>query len=380
MGSDSAAALGYAVEYLSGKREIHGMGSPAFTISVDDPAQLDRVLTGESYGAALGFIHREFDVSGDLVAALHLRQLLSRPLWRDRLLNLAARFAPTRLETWFQGRKRAARNIRFHYDVPTPFYQAFLDSHLVYSAADFQDAAWSLDQAQQSKLKGICEDLELRAGERFLDVGCGWGGLLLYAVQNYGVRATGCTLSRNQCKFGRSQIHARGLEDAASIEELDYRDLSGRFDKIASVGMFEHVGRHRLGEYFRTIYSLLESGGRFFNSGIVRPQNVTDDAQTWFVLKRVFPGGELVHLSDVMRAAESAGLEILRVKSLRADYARTCREWVDRLRRNEDVCVPLVGEETYRTWLLYLAGSAANFDDNITSVYSVLMRKPSANR
>jgi cyclopropane-fatty-acyl-phospholipid synthase len=351
------------------------MEPPAFTISVADRPQLERVLKGDVYSAAFGFIRREFDISGDLVAALHLRQDLSHPGWRDRFLALAARFSPARIETWFQGRKRAAENIRFHYDVPTPFYEAFLDSHLVYSAAAFQDAGWSLDQAQEAKLKQMCEALELRAGERFLDVGCGWGALVAYAADCYKVRATGCTLSRKQYQFGRSLIRLRGLENLASIQELDYRDLSGRFDKIASVGMFEHVGRHRLGGYFRKVYSLLESGGKFLNSGIVRPQNVVDGAETWFLLKRVFPGGELVHLSDVVRAAEKAGLEILRVESRRTDYARTCREWVVRLRQNENVCVRLVGEETYRTWLLYLAASAANFDADTTNVFSVLMRK-----
>lgn len=375
MENSIATALPYAVQYPSGKRELHGKEPPAFTISVADQTQLERVLTGEAYSAALSFIRREFEISGDLVAAIALRQGLAHQGWRDRLLNLAARFSPARLETWIQSRKQAAENIRFHYDVPTPFYQAFLDSHLVYSAADFKDAAWSLDQAQESKLKQICEDLELSPGERYLDVGCGWGALVTYAADNYKVRATGCTLSRNQCQFARSLVQAHGLENAVSIQELDYRDLSGTFDKISSIGMFEHVGRHRLGQYFRKIYNLLERGGKFFNSGIVRPQNVEDDAQTWFLLNRVFPGGELVHLADVISTAETADLEILRVETLRTDYARTCREWVDRLRRNEDICVRFVGEETYRTWLLYLAASAANFDANTTSVFSVLMRK-----
>lgn len=376
MSSTVATAFDYAVEYPSGKRELHGNGSPAFTLSVKNPAQRDRVLTGEGYAAALGFIHHDFDVSGDLVAALHLRQFLSRPLWRDRLLNLLSRLAPSRLETWFQGRRRAARNIRFHYDVPTPFYQTFLDARMVYSAADFEDPRWTLEQAQESKLKGICEDLDLRPGERFLDIGCGWGALLLYAAEHHQVRAAGCTLSRNQFDFARALTGARGLGDAVTIREADYRDLSGRFDKISSIGMFEHVGRHRLQAYFQKVESLLESGGLFFNSGIVRPQNISDDAQTWFVLKRVFPGGELAHLSEVIRAAESAGLEILRIKTLRNDYARTCREWVERLRQNETRCIQLAGEETYRTWLLYLAGSSANFDNNTTTVYSVLMQKP----
>ncbi len=376
MGNRATATFDYAVEFPSGEREIHGAEPPAFTISVDDREQLQQVLTGEDYAAALGFIHGDFDISGDLVAALQLREGLPHPSWRGRLWNLAVHLSPARLETWIQGRARAAKNIQFHYDLPTEFYDAFLDSRHVYSAADFRVADWTLEQAQESKIKHICEDLELQSGNRFLDVGCGWGALLVYAAENYGVRGTGCTLSHNQCQFGQALVAERGLGNSVSIQEMDYRDLTGPFDKISSVGMFEHVGRHRMAAYFRKIYSLLGRGGMFFNSGIVRPRKMADDAQTWFVLKRVFPGGELVHLADVIKNAENAGFEILRVKTLRADYARTCREWVDRLRKKEKECIRLVGEETYRTWLLYLAGSAANFGDNTTSAFSVLMRKP----
>jgi cyclopropane-fatty-acyl-phospholipid synthase len=246
---------------------------------------------------------------------------------------------------------------------------------LIYSAALFEDPSWQLDQAQQARLKRICEDLDLRADQRFLDVGCGWGGLLVYAADSRRARATGCTLSHNQYEFANSLIHARGLEQRASVQELDYRDLWLRFDKIASIGMFEHVGRWRLGQYFRKIYSLLERGGMFLNSGIVRPENVTDNSQTWFLLRRVFPGGELAHLSEIVRAAEGAGFGIVRIESLRKHYARTCQEWVRRLCQNMDKCVGLVGEQTYRTWLLYLAASAVNFEAGTTDVFSILMEK-----
>ena len=364
------------MEYASGKREIHGSSPPAFTISAADESQFERILKGNAYRAALGFVRGKFRISGDLIAALRLRQTYSQCSLLEGLYAAAARLAPARMETWFQSRQRAAANIRFHYDVSNAFYATFLGSHMVYSAARFRDAAWPLDRAEEAKLDEICEDLELRRGDRLLDVGCGWGSVLVHATERFHVNAFGCTLSHNQYEYTKSLIHARGLEQSAEVEERDYRDVSRRFDRISSIGMFEHVGRHRLASYFRKIYSLLERGGLFLNSGIVRPETVGNGAQTWFLLRRVFPGGELAHLSDVVRAAESAGFSIRKVESLRLDYARTCQEWVARLRRNRDTCVGLVGAEIYRTWLLYLAASAVNFESGQTDVFSIVMSKP----
>ncbi|HTS29915.1 MAG TPA: cyclopropane-fatty-acyl-phospholipid synthase family protein [Bryobacteraceae bacterium] len=370
-----AATVGYAVEYRSGQKELCGEGPPAFTILVPDRQTLEHVLKDNSYAVALSYIHGEFDISGDLVAALQVRHHHSRRGFLDFFWSLAARFAPRRIETWFQSRERAARNIRFHYDASNDFYGTFLDSNFVYSAGYFDHANWSLEEAQQAKLEGICKRLDLHPGERFLDVGCGWGGLLLHAVEHYSVHGVGCTLSRSQYTFTESTIHIRGLDHSATVKEIDYRDLTGRFDKIASIGMFEHVGRRRLSKYFAKIYSLLESGGLFFNSGVTRPQSVTGDAQTCFLQRRVFPGGELAHLSDVIRKAEGAGLTVLNVQSLRKHYARTCREWVERLRQRKEACVGLVGDETYRTWLLYLSASALSFETGQTDVFSILMTR-----
>lgn len=372
---ERAASIGYAVEYTSGEREIYGRGPQWFTLHLKDKSHLHRLLTGSTYSAALEYIHGRIDISGDLVAALRFRQARARPGFRDWLWSIAARFSPVRLETWFQGCRRAARNIRFHYDVSNGFYEAFLDSRMVYSAARFESESESLDQAQETKLRQICEDLNLHPGERFLDIGCGWGALLAYAAGHYRVNATGCTLSHSQYEFTDALIHSHRLEGFASVEEEDYRDVNRRFDKISSVGMYEHVGRHRISHYFRKVHDLLERGGLFLNSGIVRPEAVRSDPQTWFLLRRVFPGGELPHLSQVMRAAENAGFAIIRLESLRHAYARTCEQWVARLRRNRDTCIGLVGRETYRTWLLYLAASAVSFDAGSTDVFSILMSR-----
>src|SRR5215469_6626172 len=232
MDTGSAPLAPYAVEYRSGERVIHGSGSPAFTISAANQSRLRRFLKSDAYSAGRAFIRGELDVSGDLIAALRLKKSYPPSGLLHVLWTAAARFSPARLETWLQSRNRAARNIRFHYDVSNEFYRQFLDERMVYSEAYFRDPNWSLEKAQEEKLDKICRDLELHSGERFLDVGCGWGALLLRAVEGYGAQATGCTLSRQQYQFVVSLLEERGLQNRVRVRETDYRNISERFDKI----------------------------------------------------------------------------------------------------------------------------------------------------
>ena len=364
----------YALEFQSGERQVRGQGPPAFTLSLTDEEQFRRILNGDDYAVALAFIQGKFDVQGDLAAALRFKRRHSRKRF-PKFLRLAGHWVPARLESWFQTRRRAAENIRFHYDVSNEFYQNFLDSRMVYSAACFEDPDWTLEQAQAARLNQICEHLDLRPGDRFLDVGCGWGGLLTHAAAYYKVYAVGCTLSHKQFEYVSKLIGRRGLEKRATVVESDYRNLSQRFNKIASIGMFEHVGKHRLGNYFRKMHDLLEPGGLFLNSGVTRPENVADDAETLFLLRKVFPGGELARLVEVVREVELAGFHLLKMESLREHYARTCRSWVERLQQTRLSSLRLVGQETYRTWLLYLAASAISFETGRTDVFSVLTSK-----
>ena len=328
----------------------------------------------DAYSAAQGFIRGKFDIAGDLFAAIQWKRENVPGSLRARALSAAVRWAP-RLESWFQGRGRAARNIRFHYDRSNAFYAQFLGARLVYSCAYFQHPDWSVDQAQEAKLEHICRKLDLGCGERFLDIGCGWGGLILHAAERHGALATGCTLSTQQFEYARRAVSERGLEGLVTVHERDYRDLEGRFNKIASVGMFEHVGVHRLRGYFRKVGALLAEGGLFLNHGIARPQSVKRDAESLFLGRKVFPGGELAALAETVRAAEDAGFEVLDVENLRPHYALTCRAWMHNLQANEDTCLRLVDRETYRTWLLFLAASALAFEDGFTDVYQVLMAR-----
>jgi cyclopropane-fatty-acyl-phospholipid synthase len=246
---------------------------------------------------------------------------------------------------------------------------------MVYSCAYFGQPDWSIEQAQLAKLDLVCRKLGLRPGDQFLDIGCGWGALLLHAAQNYGASATGCTLSPQQADYARQAAGGNELDSRITVFLRDYRDVEGEFDKIASIGMFEHVGRRRLPKYFKRMRNLLSPHGLFLNHGIVRRGGVNPGPESMFIRRKVFPGSELVYLSDVLREAERAGFEILDVENLRPHYALTCRAWVARMQQNHDSCLREVDEKTYRTWLLYLAASAVNFEEGFADVHQVLLSR-----
>lgn len=355
---------------------VIGDGAPAFTFRVPSIDYVKRLWRLDAYRAGLRFLRGEFDVEGDLVAAV---RAWSRSAEESRLAaSLFALIARLRPERWWQSRELARHNIAFHYDQSPEFYRAFLDRRMVYSCAYFERPDATLEEAQEAKLDLVCRKLDLTAGDSFLDVGCGWGALVTWAVERYGTRAVGCTLSREQRDAAVRLIGERGLADRARIELRDYRDVDGRFTKIASVGMVEHVGRSRLRAYFRTLAARLTDDGLVLNHGIARPSTVRADAASHFLQRRVFPGGELVSLGEMIAAAEQAGFEAIDVENLRPHYALTCRAWVDRLQANRDGCVRIVGPEIYRTWLLYLAASSASFADGVTEVFQLLLAKRGA--
>jgi cyclopropane-fatty-acyl-phospholipid synthase len=294
-------------------------------------------------------------------------------------LDAVCRWNPWRLTQGWASRESTARQIRFHYDRSNDFYQLFLDSRMVYSCAYFSQTDASLEQAQAAKLDHICRKLHLQPGDRFLDIGCGWGALALDAARHRDVHASGCTLSHQQFEYANKRVRTECLEQRVCFHEMDYRDVAGEFDKIASVGMFEQVGRAQLETYFRKAYALLAPEGLFLNHGITRPNPVHSDAQSLFIARNVFPGGQIVNLHDVIRSAECAGFEVLDVENLRRHYARTCRAWVDNLIAHRELCLKTVDPSTWRTWLLYLAGSAVSFDVGGLGLHQVLLAKRGAN-
>jgi cyclopropane-fatty-acyl-phospholipid synthase len=271
--------------------------------------------------------------------------------------------------------------IAFHYDLSNDFYRLWLDPAMVYSCAYFETPALSLEQAQRAKLDHICRKLQLQPGEQFLDIGCGWGALVLHAAQAYGVQAHGITLSQRQFELAQERIAQAGLQQQVTVELRDYRDMDGqaRFDKIASVGMFEHVGLKNLKAYFGCVHRLLRPQGYFLNHGITHDvEGWSKTLSTQFINRYVFPDGELDTISNIQRVMEQAQFEVMDVEGLRPHYARTLRHWVHRLEARHAQALAYVNEATYRIWRLYMAASAMEFEAGTLGVYQILCRRRAA--
>jgi cyclopropane-fatty-acyl-phospholipid synthase len=409
----------FTVRYWNGAEERAEAGCASrFTLVLRWPGALRRMLLPPTETRlAEAFLRNDFDVDGDLEAAAALATPLAERLRSlPRLLRLARLVmqlprgddsgangsAPDGTRRPRQGwrrlgagrahtRARDAQAIKHHYDVGNDFYSLWLDDHHAYSCAYFPTGNEDLTAAQEAKFDLICRKLRLQPGERLLDIGCGWGGLIRHAVRQYGVTALGITLSESQAALARDRIARDGLSDRCAVEVRDYRDLPSEvmFDKIASVGMFEHVGRAQLETYFATANRLTRPGGLFLNHGIIS----LDDARAkhgeaapprrlWgmgrFIDRYVFPDGELVPLATVVAAGEATGFETRDVENLREHYAETLRHWVRRLEWRSTEARALVGEKTFRVWRLYMAASAHAFRTARIGVVQVLLARPTA--
>jgi cyclopropane-fatty-acyl-phospholipid synthase len=336
-----------------------------------------KALAAPAMGAlARAYVHNDIDFTGTARRALAIADAMVGEIahgGRDPL--------SVRLRLWRHQRRANRRNISHHYDVSNAFYRLWLDRRLVYSCAYFRSEAETLDDAQTAKLDHVCRKLRLAPGERFLDIGCGWGALILHAAERYEVEATGITLSKNQFEHVQAQISARGLGGRVKVELRDYLDLPEDvlYDKIASIGMFEHVGVTRFPKYFGKIYRVLEPGGFVLNHGITHNPLQADSLGSGiggFVEEYVFPGGELTHVARVIEGMAAAGLEVFDAEALREHYARTLWQWCERLEANADAARAEVGEERFRVWRIYLAGSAHAFDRGWLSLWQLLAGKP----
>jgi cyclopropane-fatty-acyl-phospholipid synthase len=376
---------------------------PALTIVVRRPAALWRLIAGGNE-AALADVHLrgDIDLEGDIFAVLPVaRALLNRPNRglgeRARLALGAARVlrarpaAPsggtgTGPRRWasLRGRRhsedRDSAAVRHHYDVSNRFYSLFLDPAMVYSCAVFAHADEDLAGAQLRKLDLICRKLRLRPGERLLDIGCGWGSLMLHAAREYGVEADGITLSERQAELARERIAAAGLADRCRVHLVDYRSFegAGSFDKISSVGMFEHVGRARAADYFRNVHRLLRPGGAYLHHAIAGDPRVPHRYAPSLANLYVFPDHELVPVGDTIASAELIGLELRDVENLREHYALTLRRWVATLEARHAETAAEVGEATWRAWRLVFAGAAFNFENGRHRLVQALFVKPDA--
>ena len=351
--------------------------SPAITIKLKAPGAIRAFLAPDFSKLGDAFVREQIDVHGPISEVIALADALVHGARRR-----VARWSRVRAAA-MHTRRRDARAIEHHYDVSNAFYQLWLDRSMAYSCAYYQSPLDTLDQAQEQKFEHICRKLQLRAGERLLDIGCGWGGLIMHAVRRHGVQALGITLSHNQFDLARERIAQAGLGDRCSVELLDYRDVSEerKFDKIASVGMFEHVGLNNLPIYFGKIARLLADDGLVMNHGITtmdpKSRAVGMGAGN-FIDRYIFPHGELPHLSLAVRALSEQNLEVIDIESLRFHYAKTLETWAARLESSQEDARRLVGEKRYRTWLVYLAGCAHAFAQGWVSIHQILAVK--ANR
>lgn len=361
-----------------------------FTFVVNSPGALRNAFALPlDLRSATAFVDGSLDVEGDLcsaIATLYAANQARTPLQTAaiamKLAGLpreARRVVPgADLGGKRHSRERDRAAISYHYDHPVAFYRAFLGRLMVYSCAYYDDGIETLDDAQAAKLSHVLRKLRLREGMTFLDIGCGWGALVIAAAQR-GAQALGITLSNAQCEEANRRIDELGLADRARVERRDYRELGGAvFDRIASVGMVEHVGRTQLAAYFRAACQALRPGGLFLNHGITEQSPGRNVPRNGFIERYVFPDGELQCIGDVLGIAERSGFEVRDVENLREHYARTLRAWVANLEANRQAAEGSGGTVAYRVWRLYMAASAVNFEAGNIGVFQSLLAKPDA--
>ena len=362
-------------------------------IVLNHPGALKSMFSSMSEtGLAEAYLYDDFDIEGDIESVYDLGESLEKittSMQKKLKLNLSLRRLPEG-EVHVHGRRgpadltgdlhsidRDRQAISYHYDVSNNFYALWLDRNLVYSCAYFDDANEELDTAQLRKLDYICRKLRLKPGQHLLDIGCGWGGLVKYAADNYGVGVKGITLSQPQAELANQRLVEAGLDDRARVVVQDYREIevSEGYDALVSIGMFEHVGVAKLGTYFQKAMRMLRPGGVFLNHGIASNATIKALSGPTFSQLYVFPDGELTPINISLKAAEKKGFEVRDVESMREHYALTLRHWVRRLQENHLSALEFVSEPTYRVWRLFMSAYAYGFSTGRLNVYQSLLVK-----
>jgi cyclopropane-fatty-acyl-phospholipid synthase len=368
----SRSALPLRLELWNGQCLDFGGRTPQVTIRVPHASAAPYLLTPSLSNLGKAYVEGKIEVEGKAREIINIGSALAaqtlKPIGKLGRISRSVRHS----------KKKDEEAIHYHYDVSNDFYQAWLDDNMVYSCAYFENGNEDIHTAQIKKIDHILTKIRVQPDDRLLDIGCGWGALVIRAAQKFGARCVGITLSKNQYLLAKEKVERAGLSDRVEIRLEDYRDLSGRFDRITSVGMFEHVGLKNLPVYFDKMRTLLEDDGVAMNHGITSTDVDSGEAAYGggeFIEQYVFPHGELPHISLVLRVMQECGLEALDVESLRRHYARTCGMWADNFEANAPVIHNLVDDKRFRIWRMYLAGSSYAFDQDWISLFQVVCRK-----
>ena len=372
MGVRNKLSLPLRIELWNGEHVDLSSEPPRVTIRVPQPSSLRYLLSPTLYNLGRAYVEGALEIRGRAADMIRVGSELAAsngsPVRRANPLRLLSPHT----------RQKDAEAIRYHYDVSNDFYAAWLDPNLVYSCAYFETGEEDLTTAQLKKIDHILRKIDLRPGQTLLDIGCGWGALVLRAAQRFGARCVGITLSENQARLARERVAQAGLAERVDIRLQDYRDIAGQFDRITSVGMFEHVGIQHLPAYFEKIAALLAPGGVAMNHGITSTdvaQRATPYGGGEFIDRYVFPHGELAHLSTVIKAMQQGGLEVRDVENLRRHYARTCAAWTENFENRADEIARLTDGKRFRIWHVYLAGCAYAFANDWISLYQIVCGK-----
>jgi cyclopropane-fatty-acyl-phospholipid synthase len=365
-------ALPLRLELWNGQRLDFGQHTPQVTVRVPHVSALSYLLTPSLFNLGKAYVEGKIEVEGKANEIISIGSALAKHTLKPegKFARIARNFHHTK--------KKDEEAIRYHYDVSNDFYGMWLDENMVYSCAYFENGDENLAAAQLKKIDHILNKIQVRPGHTLLDIGCGWGALVIRAAQKYGAKCVGITLSQNQFELAKERVERAGVADRVQIRLEDYRDAAGVYDRITSVGMFEHVGGKNLPIYFAKIRSLLAEDGMVMNHGITTTD--IDNGETAygggeFIEQYVFPHGELQHIGSVLKAMQEGGLEALDVENLRRHYAKTCGIWADNFETHAEQIRKQVDDKRFRIWRVYLAGCAYAFAQDWVSLYQVVCTK-----
>jgi cyclopropane-fatty-acyl-phospholipid synthase len=365
--NNSLPEIPFEVRFWDGKSQLFGKGKPCFAIHFKKYRSLKSIFAKGSMGFAEEYVAGNIDVEGDFQQLVHLGM---DPQFQNIKLSMKTKAAIfLRHLSSLNTLKGSARNISHHYDLGNDFYNLYLDKSMTYSCAYFKKDDDTLEEAQQQKYEHVCRKLQLKEGDSLVDIGCGWGGMLLYAARHYGVRGLGCTLSKHQAEYANQRIVQEGLEKNISVVLEDYRNIKGQFDKFISIGMFEHVGKGLISTFLEKTKAMLKPGAIGLLHTIGKERDTATDPWT---MKYIFPGGYIPVLDHVIRAMGRTNLIPVDIENLRLHYAATLDEWAKRFEINAGAIEKMFDQRLVRTWRMYLRGSSAAFRWGDLRLYQIL--------